>query len=178
MSQSWSKWSTNSISVLPFGCTMLYYKPMRNCSFSLSTYCTRNMATGVSPAYTKTVIHAHQCYNTIPCYQAHINVHTHRTNYLQPAPFWRLLFCCHGKQCIKQFLWRWPDTSENRQQPFVASGLCQFLLQALRCTIQKYGLASGPTATPTQTAQTTAGMYRAQPEQRNSYYHNQIPKYI
>lgn len=158
---------------------MSYYKPLHNCSFSLSTHCTENMATGVSPAHTKTVIHSQQCYYTIPYNQAHINIHTHRTNYLQPAPFWRLLFSCHGKQCIKQFLWRWPNISENREQPFVASRLCQFLLQSLRCTIQKYGLASGPTATPaSRTAHSTAGMYKAQPEQRKSDYHNQIPKYI
>lgn len=165
--------------MLASGCTMSYYKPMHNRSFSLSTHCTENMATGVSPVHTKIVIHSHQCYYTIPCYQAHINIHTHRTNYLQPAPFWKFLFSCHGKQCIKQFLWRWPDTPKNWEQPFIASRLCQCLLQASRCTIQKYGLASGPTATPTsRTAQSTAGMYKAQPEQQNSHYHNQIPKNI
>ena len=109
----------------------------------------------------------------------HQHTHDHWTDYLQPAPFWRLLFSCHGKQCIKQFLWWWPDTPEDREQPFIASGLCQFLLQALRSTIQKYGLANGPIATPTSwTAHSTTGMYKTQPEQCNSHYHNQIPKYI
>lgn len=177
-SQSYSKWNTNSNSVLPSGCTVLYYMLVHNCSFSLSTHCTQNLAKGVSPAHTKTVIHSHQCHYTTPCYQTHNNIHTHHTNYLQPAPFWKLLFSCHGKQRIKQFLWRWPDTPEDCEQPFVASRLCQFLLQALRCTIQKYGLASGPTATPTsRTAQSTARIYKAHPEQWNSYYHNQTPKY-
>jgi hypothetical protein len=84
-SHSYSKPSTNPITVLPSVCTMLHYMLMHNCSFSLSMYNIMNMATGVSVAHTKTVIHSNQCYYTILCYQAHINIHTHCTNYLQPA---------------------------------------------------------------------------------------------